>query len=76
MSLIVAISAGLSSRSAWLAVGVIFIGVSFIVLILMRLDAELGRKFTFWLIAVVWSSDTGAYIFGKLFLPHWTHSIR
>jgi phosphatidate cytidylyltransferase len=65
-ALVVAIVGGIATRGAWLACGVIFIGVSFATLILMRSDAQLDRIFIFWLIAVVWSSDTGAYIFGRL----------
>jgi phosphatidate cytidylyltransferase len=44
---------------------VIFVGLSFVSLFLMRADPQLGRNFIFWLFAVVWSSDTGAYIFGR-----------
>lgn len=65
-ALVVAISGGLARQGAWLACGVIFIGVPFTSLILMRSDVDLDRNFIFWLIAVVWSSDTGAYIFGRL----------
>jgi phosphatidate cytidylyltransferase len=61
-----AVFAGLATQSAWLACGVVFIGVSFATLILMRLDAGLNSNYIFWLLAVVWSSDTGAYIFGRL----------
>lgn len=64
-ALIVFTLPGSSIRRGWQAFGVIFIGVSFIVLILMRSEPQLGQNFIFWLFAVVWSSDTGAYIFGR-----------
>ena len=58
-------SPGPSGRRGWLAFGVIFIGTSFVALLLMRADNQLGRNFIFWLFAVVWSSVTGAYVFGR-----------
>jgi phosphatidate cytidylyltransferase len=64
-AMIVSVFPSPPGRRGWLAFGVIFIGVSFIALILMRADSQFGRNFIFWLFAVVWSSDTGAYVFGR-----------
>lgn len=51
---------------AWLASGVIYLGLPCVCLIWLRGDANFGRIWVFWLLAVVWSSDIGAYLTGSL----------
>ena len=64
-AVIVSMCSAPDGRRGWSVFGVIFVGLSFVSLFLMRADPQLGRNFIFWLFAVVWSSDTGAYIFGR-----------
>jgi phosphatidate cytidylyltransferase len=53
-------------RHIWLAVGTLYMGIPLIALIWLRANPDLGRDTVFWLFAVVWASDTGAYVFGRL----------
>ncbi|HJO74578.1 MAG TPA: phosphatidate cytidylyltransferase [Rhodospirillales bacterium] len=55
-----------SGRPLWLALGVIYIAVPCWALLHLRADATAGATNLFWLLAVVWASDTGAYAFGRL----------
>lgn len=50
----------------WLALGVLYIGVAGIALIGLRHDNEAGRGNVLFLFLVVWASDIGAYLFGRL----------
>ncbi|MCG7363395.1 phosphatidate cytidylyltransferase [Roseomonas sp. ACRSG] len=50
----------------WLAFGVLYIGIAGISLITLRHDSEAGRDNVLFLIAVVWASDIGAYMFGRM----------
>jgi len=43
------------------------IGATGIALIWLRSLAEIGFEIVLWLLVTVWATDTGAYIFGKLF---------
>jgi phosphatidate cytidylyltransferase len=51
----------------WSAIGIAYIGLPCIALIWLRRnpDAEIGLRVVFWLFAVVWASDIGAYFVGK-----------
>lgn len=58
---------GMASRPAlWLAAGVVYVGLAGIALILLRRDGDAGRANVLFLILVVWASDTGAYLAGRL----------
>ncbi len=53
------------SRRPWLAMGAVYFGVPALVLIGLRADPECGRLTVFWLLAIVWASDIGAYLSGS-----------
>ncbi|NQV84376.1 MAG: phosphatidate cytidylyltransferase [Rhodospirillales bacterium] len=53
-------------RPGWLLVGALYIGLPCWALLSLRADSVAGRETLFWLLAVVWSADTGAYAFGRL----------
>ncbi|WP_235034959.1 phosphatidate cytidylyltransferase [Roseomonas sp. 18066] len=57
---------GTPPPASWLALGVLYIGLAGIALIELRHDNEAGRGNVFFLIFVVWASDIGAYIVGRL----------
>lgn len=50
---------------SWAAIGAFYIGVPAVALIWLRADAELGRETLFWLLGVVWATDTGAFLAGR-----------
>ncbi len=50
-----------------LALGVLYIGVAFLCLIELRHDNEAGRDNVLFLLLMVWTSDIGAYAFGRTF---------
>jgi phosphatidate cytidylyltransferase len=50
-----------------LALGTLYIGAAGIALVFLRADAAAGRLNLCFLIAVVWASDIGAYVAGRLF---------
>ncbi|HYM31939.1 MAG TPA: phosphatidate cytidylyltransferase [Candidatus Cybelea sp.] len=50
----------------WSAVGIAYIGLPCIALIWLRRNPEGGLGAVFWLFAVVWATDTAAYISGRL----------
>ncbi len=52
-------------RLAWLPLGVVYAAIPCAALIWLRGDGDAGRLSLFWLFAVVWSADTGAYLFGR-----------
>lgn len=49
----------------WLAFGVLYVGLPGIALIWLRDQPEYGKITLFWLLALVWASDTGAYLVGS-----------
>jgi phosphatidate cytidylyltransferase len=49
----------------WLAAGMLAIGIPCIAFIWLREHALSGRSVVFWLLAVVWATDIGAYGFGR-----------
>jgi phosphatidate cytidylyltransferase len=49
----------------WLAAGVLYIGLPVLALIWLRMDPASGRETLFWLLGLVWATDTGALLFGK-----------
>ncbi|MFC7477393.1 phosphatidate cytidylyltransferase [Dankookia sp. GCM10030260] len=52
---------------AWLAFGVLYIGLAGIALIYLRGDTAAGRGNVLFLFLVVWASDIGAYLAGRRF---------
>ncbi|MBL4691316.1 MAG: phosphatidate cytidylyltransferase [Rhodospirillales bacterium] len=50
----------------WRLVGALYIGLPCWALLSLRADPVAGRDTLFWLLAVVWAADTGAYTFGRL----------
>jgi phosphatidate cytidylyltransferase len=58
------IAAALKAR--WLAFGVVYVGLPCVALIWIRGDGAAGRMAFFWLLAVVWAMDIGAYAFGRI----------
>jgi phosphatidate cytidylyltransferase len=50
----------------WRFVGALYIGIPCWALLSLRADPVAGRDTLFWLLAVVWAADTGAYTFGRL----------
>lgn len=53
-------------RMGWLIAGAFYIGLPCWALLSLRADPSHGRETLFWLLAVVWATDTGAYAFGRL----------
>ena len=50
----------------WTAAGVFFLIVSMVSTIWLRAEGAAGLATIYWLFAVVWATDSGAYLFGKL----------
>ena len=57
---------GAPPPALWLALGVLYIGLGGIALIELRHDNDAGRGNVFFLFFVVWASDIGAYLVGRL----------
>jgi phosphatidate cytidylyltransferase len=53
-------------RQAWLAAGLVYVALPCIALLWLRDQGEDGRAIVFWLLAVVWASDIGAYFSGRI----------
>jgi phosphatidate cytidylyltransferase len=49
----------------WLVGGLMYIGLPCIALVWLRNGLEQGQGIVFWLFAVVWAVDIGAYFFGR-----------
>lgn len=54
-----------AAPAAWLAFGVVYIGLAGVALIHLRGDAGAGLANVLFLFAVVWASDIGAYMAGR-----------
>jgi phosphatidate cytidylyltransferase len=57
--------AGRAPSARWLALGVLYVGLPGIALIWLRDRPEYGEITLFWLLAVVWASDSGAFLVGS-----------
>lgn len=70
VALSVLASAGLagSDRSGrvWAAFGAVYAGLPSVTLVWLRDDPTAGNAVIWWLLLVVWSTDIGAYAFGRL----------
>jgi phosphatidate cytidylyltransferase len=53
------------SEAWWSAAGVYYAGIPAIALIWIRGDAQYGLLAIFYLFAIVWTTDTAAYVFGR-----------
>lgn len=53
-------------RPGWLAAGFVAIALPSVSLLYLRGDPAAGTETVFWLLAVVWAADSGAYAFGRL----------
>jgi phosphatidate cytidylyltransferase len=65
-----ALAAGLIARArgetaSWASVGVVLIGVPAVALVWLRSLPEVGMGVLLWLLIVVWTTDTGAYLVGQ-----------
>lgn len=49
----------------WLALGLLYLGLACLALLWLRSAPAAGLELVFWLLAVVWASDTGAYFAGR-----------
>lgn len=56
----------LTGGHGWLSVGALYIGLPCVAVIWLRSDPLFGRETLFWLLALVWASDSGGYVFGRL----------
>jgi phosphatidate cytidylyltransferase len=56
----------ISGRHVWLSMGVLYVGFPCVSLVWLRSDPVVGRETIFWLLALVWASDIGAYASGRL----------
>jgi len=52
--------------AAWLGLGVVYIAGAGLAFLWLRQEPESGRAVVLWLVAVVWSTDVGAYFAGRL----------
>lgn len=56
---------GPRERSLWLAFGVCYLGAACLAFQWLRQDSESGRNVIYWLLALVWATDTAAYFAGR-----------
>jgi phosphatidate cytidylyltransferase len=57
--------AGQAAQIGWLAIGVLYIGVSCLCMVFLRSDPVQGRGLALAFFAVVWATDIGAYLVGR-----------
>ncbi|CUW40291.1 Phosphatidate cytidylyltransferase [Magnetospirillum sp. XM-1] len=70
VALSVLASAGLAASDragrVWAAFGAVYAGLPSVTLVWLRDDPNAGNAVIWWLLLVVWSTDIGAYAFGRL----------
>ena len=59
--------AAVQERRVWAGAGVFYAALILIPAVMLRDDAGFGLTAIFWLFAVVWAQDTGAYFAGRFF---------
>lgn len=52
-------------QAAWIGLGMLYIGIACLSFLWLRHVPEEGRNLVFWLLAVVWATDIGAYFAGR-----------
>lgn len=62
---IAVVAVAVTSRNAWAPAGVLYAAAFGFGLLLIRLAPDDGRAAIFFLLAVVWATDTGAYFVGR-----------
>lgn len=60
-----AVAVAVSSRNAWAPAGVVYAAAFGFGLLILRLSPEDGRTAIFFVLAIVWATDTGAYFVGR-----------
>lgn len=50
----------------WLGAGALYIGLPCVAIVWLRDDPVFGRDTVLWVFALVWASDIGGYVFGRL----------
>jgi len=62
-ALVGARAAGTDAR--WLTLGAVYLPIACLALLWLRHVPDLGRGLMFWLVALVWATDVGAYFVGR-----------
>ena len=52
-------------RFLWHTVGLIYVGLPCLMLLWLRENSDQGQHIVFWLLCVIWATDTGAYFAGR-----------
>jgi phosphatidate cytidylyltransferase len=53
------------AAALWYGLGVAYLAAACLVFLWLRATPDLGRAMVLWLVAVVWATDTGAYLVGR-----------
>lgn len=56
---------GATTRSSWLAGGILYVAIPVLALLLIRQQKDIGLVYTLWTLALVWMCDIGAYFAGR-----------
>ena len=62
----VALTGSQQRAAVWLAAGVVYIGLAAVGLVWLRADDRAGRANVLFIVLVVWATDIGAYLVGRL----------
>ena len=65
MGATVAASRDRQAAALWYGLGVAYLATACLAFLWLRADPNLGRAIVLWLVAVVWATDTGAYLVGR-----------
>jgi len=66
LAVLFAVQGILGGTARWMVLGVFYIGLPALALLWLRGDGDNGRNTLYWLFALVWAADTGAYVAGRL----------